>query len=178
APARRVPRLLFPRSRPAGVVRGTSEDAGAYASGGAACRGIAAFVTASRSSVALAADAGPRATDEKVEIDTAVGLLHRCAVEPDPAARRMGSRWGPARAAPVQLGAGDVEVQSPPRNVELDRIAIFHQRERAARRRLGCDVEYDCTVRGPRHPRIGDAHHVGDTALQQLGRQRKVADLG
>src|SRR5436309_1660016 len=59
-----------------------------------------------------------------------------------------------------------------------DLVSVLHQRERAAGGGLGTDVQDHGAVRSAAHARIGDAHHVGDALLQELGRQRHVADFG
>src|SRR5579862_9210188 len=119
-------------------------------------------------SVTLAADGGARAADEKVEIDATVGLLHRIAVEPYPAAMRMGRRGFPLRAALREFVVRHVEMQAPRVHVELDEIAIAYERERTAGGGFRCRVKHDRSICSARHPRIGDPHHVGDAALQDL----------
>ena len=104
-------------------------------------------------------------------------------------AARAARTAGPSRA-PAQRGAlpgarrraSSASLTSRCRrragDVELDHVAVAHQRQRPAGGRFGRDVQHDGAVGGAAHARVGDAHHVGDALAQQLRRQRHVADLG
>ena len=98
-------------------------------------------------------------------------------VEPAPTAGMGGLRRSPLGAAAGQLGFGDAQLEAATGNVQLDLVAISHQRQRPADGGLGCDVEDDGAVRGTAHPGVREAHHVAHAALEQLLRDREVADL-
>ena len=94
------------------------------------------------------------------------------------AAGQLRCRRLPRRTALGELFIADVQVQAALGHVELDQVAVLHQRERPAGRGLGRGVQHHGAVGGAAHARVADAHHVGDALLQHLGRQRHVADLG
>src|SRR6185503_5376138 len=73
---------------------------------------------------------------------------------------------------------GNLEVDAALADVELDRVAVLDQRQRAAGGGFGRGVQHDRPVRGARHPRVRYANHVGDTLFQQFRRQREIADFG
>jgi DNA-binding FadR family transcriptional regulator len=77
-----------------------------------------------------------------------------------------------------QFLVAHVQVQLAVRHVELDDVAVLHQRQRAAGRGLGRGVQHHGAVGGAAHARVADADHVGDALAQHLGRQRHVAGLG
>ena len=63
-------------------------------------------------------------------------------------------------------------------DVELDEVAVAHERERAADERLRRDVQHARAVARAAHARVGDAHHVAHALLQQLLRDRQHAPFG
>src|SRR6185312_10931958 len=99
-------------------------------------------------SVALAPHGRARAADQEVEVGALVGLLHGRAVELDPAALGVRRQWPPFRAAPGELGGGHVQLERARVDVERDAIAALDERERAARRGLGCRVQHDGAIGG------------------------------
>ena len=60
----------------------------------------------------------------------------------------------------------------------MDAIAVLHERQRAADRRLGRHVQDDRAVRRAAHARIGDAHHVLDSRARKLRGNRQVSRFG
>jgi hypothetical protein len=127
--------------------------------------------------------AASAAGDEEVEVAAFVGLQHRAVEERRVAALGNGRRAArPARRERLfparELGVVDEEIDAPGGDIEANRIAVLHQRERAAERGLGRDVQDDRAERGAAHARVGDAHHVLDALLRELLRDRKVAGLG
>src|SRR5437899_1003921 len=81
-----------------------------------------------------------------------------------------GARRGPdpRGAAARQLRIAHFEVQPAARRVELDRVAVAHQGDRAARGCFGRSVQDAGTVTRAAHPAVGDPHHVAHAALEQL----------
>jgi hypothetical protein len=57
-------------------------------------------------------------------------------------------------------------MQAPRGHVDLDEIAIAHQRERAARSRFRRYVQYHGAIGRAAHARIGDSQDVGDAPAQ------------
>src|SRR5262245_30992630 len=79
--------------------------------------------------VTWAAHAAAGFPHEEVEIDALVGLLHRRAIELHPAAVGVRLRRLPLGAALGKLLVGHVEMQPSLADVELDDVAVPHQRE-------------------------------------------------
>src|SRR5205085_1516067 len=102
--------------------------------------------------------------DQKVEIGAVACLQHLVDVKLPVAALERRLRRLPARTARGELALAHQELKLALRHVELDLVAVAHERERAAGGRLGRDVQHYRAVRGAAHARIGDAHHVGDAA--------------
>ena len=77
-------------------------------------------------------------------------------------------------AALGKVALGDLEMQARRGDIELDHVAVLNQvlaeqvpptaASGAAHR------QHHRAVGGAAHPRIGDADHVGDALLQDLGR--------
>src|SRR5262245_19677005 len=128
-------------------------------------------------SVRMARNAGIAPAHEEVEIAALVGLQHTLDIETLIAAARRRLRRGPGLAALAQLLLIDEELEAPSRNVELDHVTVLHQSERAAARGFGRGVEDDGAIGRAAHAGIGYAHHVGNALLQELRRQRHIADL-
>ena len=76
------------------------------------------------------------ATHEHIEIGAEVRLLHVIDVQLVPAASRHRRRL-PVGAALSELGVAHVEMQAPRGHVDLDEIAVPHQRQRPAGGGLG-----------------------------------------
>ena len=76
------------------------------------------------------------AAHQEIQVRALVRLLHPLHVQPVPAPLRQRGRI-PPRATARQLLVTDVQVQAAHGHVHLDHIARFHQRQRAASRRLG-----------------------------------------
>src|SRR4030095_12391146 len=88
---------------------------------------------------------------EEVEVATFVRLGHVLQVERPEPARVMRLRWRPRLAALGELFVAHLERELPPRDVELDLVAVAHERERAADMRLRRDVEYARAVARAAH---------------------------
>ena len=89
-----------------------------------------------------------------------------------------GWRRTPVGAAAGELVVGDSEREPAIGNVELDDVAVPHQRERPADVRLRRDVQHARAVRRPAHSRIGDADHVAHALFEQLLWNRQLAPFG
>ena len=87
--------------------------------------------------VRLSGHDGPGLTLQEVEIDSQMGLLHVVDIHLHVAARVVRRRWRPGGTASGQLLIGDVQVQPAASHVELDHVAVLHQRQGAADGRLG-----------------------------------------
>src|SRR3954462_7841621 len=73
---------------------------------------------------------------QEVEVAAGVGLHHVLDVQPAGAARIAGGGVGEVVTAPTDLGGSELELDRPGVDVECARIAVPHDRERAARERL------------------------------------------
>src|ERR1041385_9568242 len=71
----------------------------------------------------------PLLAKQEIEIAALLGLGHRIHPEPMLAAVGLGRRL-PSRAALVQLGLVDLEIELAAPGVELDHVAVANQRER------------------------------------------------
>src|SRR5262249_1834544 len=71
----------------------------------------------------------------------------------------------------------NVEVQPSCGHVELYHVPVTHQRDRAADGGLGSYMKDHSAIGRAAHAPIGDAHHVGDPAIEQLLRDLDVAEL-
>ena len=71
-----------------------------------------------------------------------------------------------------------MQVQAALGHVELDHVAVVHQRQGATGSRFRCGVQDHGAVGGAAHAGVADAHHVSNAFTQYLGRQRHVADFG
>ena len=105
---------------------------------------------------------------EEIEVAALVGLrdvlLRR--------ARRSRARMRRAAAVHAARRRGELGVARPSssrrarRDVELDHVAVAHQRERPADVRLGRDVQHAGAVARAAHARVRDAHHVAHALLR------------
>src|SRR5437764_14158711 len=89
------------------------------------------------SSVIVARDEGAALADEKVEIGAVARLQHVIDVELPVTALERGLGRLPARAARGELAVAYYELQLALRHVELDLVAVAHERQRAAGGRFG-----------------------------------------
>src|SRR5262249_31938229 len=62
--------------------------------------------------------------------------------------------------------------------IQLNQVAVAHQAEGAADGSFGTDVQYHRPGRGATHARIGDAHHVAYTGVEQFLGHGDRAPLG
>ena len=114
---------------------------------------------------------------QEVEVASVRRLRDGAAVE-----RLVAAARAPA-AAGGRRGAGRSRAGSTSRSTRLSRIdrldpvAVAHRRQRAADRRFRRHVQHDRAEGGARHPRVGQAHHVGHPRPRQLLRDRQVARL-
>ena len=81
-------------------------------------------------------------------------------------ARRRASSSSATRSVRPALG-----------HVQLDDVAIPHERQRAPGERFRRDVQDARAVARPAHPRVRHAHHVADALREQLLRNRQHAPL-
>ena len=114
---------------------------------------------------------------QKIEVAAFVGLQHPVVVELRPAARRRRRGGRACGAAAGQLGIVDEEVEPALLDADADAVAVAHEPERPAVRRLRRDVEHDGAVGGAAHARVGQAQHVLDARRRELLRDRQVAGL-
>src|SRR5882672_1025066 len=128
--------------------------------------------------VVVARHEGAALAHEKVEIGAFVRLQHVIEIEAPVAAcqRRLGLFPFPAPLREFLLRHEQLELSL--RDVELDFVAVRDERERAARRRLGRDVQHHRSVGGAAHARIRYANHVGDAFFQEFRRERHIAHFG
>src|SRR5215468_2176948 len=112
---------------------------------------------------------------EEIQIRAAVSLHH--VIEIEFVITTIGRwRWRSPSCSPLlQLSVSYVQVQPSCWHVEFNLISVLDQRQHPSRRRFGRNMQYHRAVRGTAHPRIRETHHVSDTTLQQLWRQRHVA---
>src|SRR5438874_11229810 len=92
--------------------------------------------------VVVARDEGAALADEKVEIGAVARLQHVIDVELPVTALERGLGRLPARAARGELAVAYYELQLALRHVELDLVAVAHERQRAAGGRFGRDVQH------------------------------------
>src|SRR5207237_54604 len=78
---------------------------------------------------------------EEIEVAALVSLEDVLEVEPAVAAAVSGRGRPPLSAAAGQLGVGDVQLEAAAGDVQLDLVAIAHERERAADGGFGGNVE-------------------------------------
>ena len=128
-------------------------------------------------SMRVACHACTAASHEKIEVGALMRLVDVLGIQLHPAASGSWRRrpYCPARQRvwrrplPGEAAAG---------NVERDHVAGTHERQRAAGRGFGRDVQDDGAVGGAAHARIGDADHIRYAFAQHFRRQGHVADFG
>src|ERR1700730_3723749 len=120
----------------------------------------------------------PALADEEVEVGALMGLHDMLHIEPGIAAVVGLRRRFPGLLSLAQLVIRDVEMEAALLDVEFDHVAVAHQRQGSARGGLGRDVQHHGAVSRAAHARVGNAHDVGNAFLQQLLRNRHVADFG
>src|SRR5215218_6207762 len=132
------------------------------------CRALnVAFRTTPRPSVDLRLR-HRRAGLQEVEVAALVGLRDVLQVQRAVAAAVLRGRLLPVGAALLQLLVGHLELETAPRDVQLDQVAGADQRQRPPDVALRRDVQHAGAVAGAGHARIGDADHVADPLLQDL----------
>ena len=102
-----------------------------------------------------ASGVGRRALEE-IEVAALVGLRDVLLVERAEAALVARRRRLPRGAAARELGVAHLELELARRHVELDQVAVPHERERTADERLRRDVQHARAVARAAHPRVGD----------------------
>src|SRR3954462_3581958 len=112
---------------------------------------------------------------EEVEVAAVIGLLDVLGEHPAIAALEAALGLLPGGAALVELGLRHIKIDGAGSDIERDAVAVPHQRQRSADIRLRSDVQNAGAVAGAAHARIGDAHHVADALLHELGRDRQHA---
>src|ERR1022692_3515172 len=110
-----------------------------------------------RALVTLPADLGAGVAHQKIEVDSLVRLRDGCAIELYPAAIGVRLQRLPIRPATRELGVGDMQMDAEPGDVELDRVTIFDQRQRASSRGFRRGMKHHGPIGGTRHPSVGDA---------------------
>src|SRR5687768_7403469 len=95
---------------------------------------------------------------QEVEVTAFVGLRNVLTEKRAIAAREACGRRFPLGLPLRELCIAYLELELPCSDVELDEIAVLHERERAADVRLRCDVQHARAVRGAAHARIRYAH--------------------
>src|SRR5712691_5853355 len=111
---------------------------------------------------------------EEIEVRAFVRLQHVIEIQAPVAARERRLGLFPFPAPLRELIVRYEQLQPALRDVELDFVAVLDERERAARRGLGRDVQHHRSVRRAAHARVRDANHVGDAALQEFRRERHI----
>lgn len=71
-----------------------------------------------------------------------------------------------------------MQLQAALGDIQLDLIAIADESEWSAEGGFRRDMQHNCAVRGAAHARVGDAQHIANALLEQLPRDRQVADFG
>src|SRR3954470_15920171 len=92
---------------------------------------------------------------EEVEVAAAIGLRDVQRIEMPEAARVLGFGPFPLGAPARQLGIVDAERETARGNIELDDVAVAHEREGAPDERFRSDVEHAGAVAGSAHARVG-----------------------
>src|SRR5258708_188023 len=105
-------------------------------------------------SMRIARDFGAAAADKKVQIGAQMRLLHMLDVEFVPSALGCRRRT-PLAFAACELFIRYVQMQAASGHVELDDVAVAHQRQRTTLRGLRRGMQYHRAVGGSAHPRIG-----------------------
>jgi hypothetical protein len=82
------------------------------------------------------------------------------------AALEVWCRRGPCPAARGEFVVADVQMDAAPGDVDLDPVAVAHQRQRPADVAFRGHVQYHSPVTGSAHPGIGDAQYVTRTCRQ------------
>jgi len=98
-----------------------------------------------------------------IDVELVVAALHR--------------RFGrfPELAPAREFFGGNVQVQGSLRYVQFHHVAIAHETQRTAGRRLGRGVQHDRAVRRAAHARIRYAHHVLYALRGKFFRDRQIA---
>src|SRR5687768_16346387 len=108
----------------------------------------------------------PALADEEVEIRALARLVDVVEVKAPIAALERGLGCFPRSSALLELPLIDMQLKKAFCDVELDGVAVLHQREQPARCRLRAYVQDHGAVRGAAHARVRDAYHVGDALLE------------
>src|SRR5262245_28657776 len=98
-------------------------------------------------------------------------------VKPAIAATKSSLQGLPGGAPPLQFSFSYMQLETAFRHIQFNLIPILDQGQGSPNGALRRDMQYDRSKGRPAHPRIRDADHVPDTLLEQLGRDRKVANL-
>src|SRR6516225_1211834 len=102
---------------------------------------------------------------EDVEIAAFVCLT--CVLREDRAESPPVARWGrpPRGATERELLVADMQREPPRRDVDLDRVAVLDQRERAPDKGFRRDVQNARAVARAAHTRVRNPQHVADAFL-------------
>src|SRR5262245_21072827 len=106
-----------------------------------------------------------RGAFEEVEVAAFIGLLHVLREDGAVAALVFPCRRFPGAFSFLQFLVGHFQIQLPFFHIELDQVAILHQRQRPADIGLRRDVQYAAAVARAAHARVGNAHHVAHAVL-------------
>src|SRR5579862_5778978 len=87
-------------------------------------------------------------------------------------------RGTPRTPAPLHLLVGDHHVEPATGHVEAHEVAGADEGERPPDGGFRRHVEDDRPVGGAGHPRVGNPHHVGHAAAEQLLWDRELSPLG
>ena len=87
----------------------------------------------------------------------------------------MRGRRSPGGAARGKRRVVHEKVETARRDVKADAVSALDQRERAADRRFGRDMEHDGAEGGAAHARVGDAQHVLDAAAGEFARNGDIS---
>ena len=116
---------------------------------------------------------------QEVEVAPLVRLQHVLRVELAVAARVLDGRGDSTPRGAVASSASLTRSVEPALgHVELDEVAVAHERQRPADERLRRHVQHARAVGRAAHARVRDPHHVAHACLQQLLRNRQHAPLG
>src|SRR6202034_3040624 len=88
---------------------------------------------------------------EKIKIAALVGLADMLGIHRAVAAQKVRRRWCPGGATACQFLIADVKMDFSRRDIDLDLVAGLHQRERAADKTFGRDVQDAGAVAGAAH---------------------------
>src|SRR5580658_8524583 len=105
---------------------------------------------------------------QEIEIAALIGLADMSRIHGAVTPRITWWRRRPRRAASRKFIVSDVQMNLARRDIDLDFVAGFDQRQRAADKTLRCHVQDARAVARAAHTCVGNAQHVAHAALEEL----------